>query len=341
MKKLIAVAVLGALAAPAFADSGNVTISGYVRGGLQILNSDANYARQSEIKGESKVVAGDKTRQTQIDGRGQIQFNMSEDLGNGLTAVGQIRSRFSLDGSNYDEGDTKRDGTFGNHNTWVGLKGSFGQVRLGRGEDNFGDGKYDALELYGDVLHGRKSGTGNMVRYDLPAMGGFTGSLQWSTKENKSTTERAETGTSLRVDYDASNWGVGFAYDRQNHAYDDTAAKYYNVNTWEITGGVKFGDWTIGAEYQQWKKSTATPKQKAFTLYAGASFGKVDFQIQAGRERNVGFNSDVKATTWSVGMNYNLSKRSKFFAEAVSYKQRSSTSTTKPSRFFVGMKHSF
>ncbi|WP_374336895.1 porin [Leeia sp.] len=321
MKKLIAVAVLGALAAPAFADSGNVTISGYMRGGLQFLNKQAT---------------GKNVRETRVDGRGQIQFNMSEDLGNGLTAVGQIRSRFAVDGSGKDEGGTDRTGQFGNHNTWVGLKGSFGQVRLGNGEDNFGDGKHDNLELYGDELHGRFSDsfTSNMIRYDMPAMGGFTGSLQWSTKEDKTTSFRGTTETSVRVDYDAANWDVGAAYLRQKNSGG-------SANTWQVTGGVKFGDWAFGAEYQQWKPSNLASNQrkaKAFTLYAGASFGKFDFQIQAGRLKNKGYAENVKKSTWSVGLNYNLSKRTKFFTE---YIRNKVTDTSAETKFFVGMKHSF
>lgn len=334
MKKLIAVAVLGALAAPAFADSGNVTISGNLRAGVQFLNKAASAPR--DFNGDGDFLDPGEARdakQTQIDGRGQIQFNMSEDLGNGLTAVGQIRSRFAIDGSGRDEGDTKRDGTFGNHNTWVGLKGSFGQVRLGRGEDNFGDGKHDNLELYGDVLHGRISSTSNMVRYDLPAMGGFSGSLQWSTGEDKATGHKATTGTVLRVDYDAANWDVGAAYEK-------VSLQGGSIKNWEITGGVKFGDWALGLEHEQVKASGISNKIKSTTLYAGASFGKIDFQGQYGRQKVSGVSG--KTTTYSLGLNYNLSKRTKFFTEYMSIKTDiGGISADRASKFFVGLKHSF
>ena len=347
MKKIIALAVLGAFAAPAFADSGNVTISGDIRVGVQFQNSAANQARVAgafddtvDYNGDGTVDAADQTfytantkaSQKRIDGRGNIYFKGSEDLGNGNSAIFQIGSRFSADGSGVDEGNTSRTGTFGNRNTWVGLKGSWGTLRMGKGEDNFGDGKHDNLTVYGDMLHGGVQGDSNMVRYDLPEMGGFSGSAQWTAGEDKTSSTKATDGFSLRGDYDADMWDVGAAYSSKKGASGGSD------KAWEITGGVKLGQFDLGAEYEQWKEAGGSTKQKAFTLYAGVTVDKFYGQLQYGRVKNAGFVDGDKDKTWTLGGYYSLSKRTRAYAEYFSYKPQDSD--TRKS-IVVGLKHSF
>src|SRR5476651_1749826 len=93
-KKLLAIAVAGALAAPglAFAQATSVTISGVLKVGVDNLNiSNPGAARAGKNTSEMRVT----------DNSSRILLNMVEDLGNGLAAIGQVDLRFSTDiGSN-------------------------------------------------------------------------------------------------------------------------------------------------------------------------------------------------------------------------------------------------
>ena len=89
-KKLLAVAVAGALAAPvaAFAQS-SVTISGYLKAGFDNFKiSNASAARSA---------AGLNTSENRVtDHSSRILFNVVEELGGGLQAIGHsIRKRIS------------------------------------------------------------------------------------------------------------------------------------------------------------------------------------------------------------------------------------------------------
>ena len=332
MQKKLTVALMAAmLASAAFADSGNVTISGYVRAGVQWRNSAAS-------------IGGDAS-EASVDGRGEMAFAGTEDLGNGLSAVWIVRQRFGLDGSGFDENGKTRDGTFGNDRAYVGLKGSFGQIVVGRGYDNFGDGKHDQFVVMGaggtvgntiastgkttgSGVFGRPGSTTNMVRYNTPNMSGFTGSLQWSTDENKTTTAKASTYTSLRLDYDAADWDIGGGFERK-------ATSTGNTSTYNLTGGAKFGDFSAYAEYQR-KKEPGNKTTKAFGVYAYYTIGKVDLGAFIAREK-YSFNSD-RRNILSLRAAYNLSKRTSAYIETMRDKVSNKDSRN---RFMVGMRHAF
>lgn len=332
MQKKLTVALMAALLAPAaFADSGNVTISGYVRAGLQWKNKMASNGADASEFG--------------VDGRGEMAFSGTEDLGNGLSAVWIIRQRFSMDGSGYDENGKARDGTFGNDRAYVGLKGGFGQMVFGRGYDNFNDGKHDLFVVMGaggtggnknaadgkasgTTVFGRPGSTKNMVRYNTPNLSGFTGSLQWSTGEDKTATTKATTSTSLRLDYDAADWDVGAGYEKLSQAAGST-------NTYNLTGGAKFGDFSAYAEYQR-KKEPGNKTTKAFGVYAYYTIGKVDLGAFFAREK-YSFNSNRRNIV-SLRAAYNLSKRTSAFIETMRDKTSNEDSRN---RFFIGMRHAF
>ena len=116
-KKLLAVAVAGALAAPGLAlAQSSVTISGIFKTSLENINIGSPTAARA---------AGAKNKENRLsDDSSRIIFNVVEDLGGGLAAVGQIDMRFN---SETGAGMTTS-GT-----THVGLRStSMGRVICGR-----------------------------------------------------------------------------------------------------------------------------------------------------------------------------------------------------------------
>lgn len=130
-KKVMAVAVAGALALPAAAMA-QVTISGGFRMGLSnhsISNVNTAAAPAARFGGAAGVQSN--TSEWRFgDNVTQIIFQAREDLGGGLTATGRFEWRPIIDG-NGNAGGQLASGTGNGHN-WVGLESrTMGTFRLG------------------------------------------------------------------------------------------------------------------------------------------------------------------------------------------------------------------
>jgi predicted porin len=127
-KKLMAVAVAGALAAPglAFAQASSVTISGFFKVGLENINYSNSVSTRLNSS-QNRVV----------DNSSRIIFNSVEDLGNGLSAIGQLDVRF--DPSQASTAPTSN--PIGSGNSYVGLRStSWGTLTTGRWDLHYGKG---------------------------------------------------------------------------------------------------------------------------------------------------------------------------------------------------------
>ncbi len=158
-------------------------------------------------------------------GNSYLGFRGTEDMGGGLKAV------FQLEGVVLVDNGAAAGYTF-NRNTFVGLDGRFGSVKLGNMDTVFKE--------YGDTLGilGISSGTpvsssnilrkvgfgtsnaarfherrGNSVRYDSPEFKGFGAGLQWATQENPTANIGPAKTLSMGVKYDAGPIYVSLAYE--------------------------------------------------------------------------------------------------------------------------------
>jgi predicted porin len=210
-KKLVAVAVAGVLAAPlaAQAQTANVTLYGRLN-----LTAEVVTAQQSDgSKGNYFQVSSNSSR---------LGVRGTESLGGGLNAIFQIESNVS--------GDTGG-GLLGTRETFAGLQGGWGTVKLG----NFLAPLDDLHPIFGNVptlttsllstasvwaqgglskgAGGFDARLGNSVRYDTPRIQGFSGSTQVS-----------------QLDASVGQGGVNYgSVDTQRrHAYVWSTAGYYN-----------------------------------------------------------------------------------------------------------------
>jgi predicted porin len=130
--------------------------------------------------------------------RSNLAFSGTEDLGNGLSATFKLSHRFDMDTGTVEASDNMR--PFWKGESTVGLKGSFGAVRLGRALTPLWAQTWNADAWYGfdriasqqwwllapdylsDPMAGQAAGGGlgadyarinNGVFYDSPAFGGF------------------------------------------------------------------------------------------------------------------------------------------------------------------------
>ncbi len=182
-KKLLAVAVAGALAAPgvALAQASSVTISGFFKVGVENINYGS--AGQGRLNSSQTRVQDNSSR---------MLFNSTEDLGNGLSAVGQLDLRFTPNSATA----TPTSNPIGSGNTWVGLASkSWGRITVGRHDLHYGKAPDDtaakagaleaaAISLFdyiGSTVIANGSRTQNVVRYDMPNINGLDATVAWSS----------------------------------------------------------------------------------------------------------------------------------------------------------------
>ena len=223
-KKLLAVAVAGVLAAPAVAlAQSSVTISGNFKVSME------------NVRIGSRVAAGlNNTANRMADDSSRIVFNVTEDLGGGLAAIGQLDIRFKYD-DNGTASVANVGGQIGSGNTWVGLRSkSWGQLIFGRQDLHYFNTESDittkAVSLRQDPISviayvqgtaiATASRTQNVTRWLSPNWGGFTMLAAYSTNgagndNDLGSTIRRGQAWNLNPNFQAQNFQVGYSYWNQ------------------------------------------------------------------------------------------------------------------------------
>jgi predicted porin len=176
-KSLLALAVVAALPGVALAQS-SVTISGNIKTGVSVFTSDS---------------AAGKVRDIALsDGSSKFILSGVEDLGGGMAAIFQIDQRYN--GSQSNRASTAN--LIAGGNTFVGLRGGFGQVQFGNLDTHYGQGRDEfaaratSLGASSTSLLDYVGGAGqviangsriqNVIRYTTPVMSGFSAQVSHS-----------------------------------------------------------------------------------------------------------------------------------------------------------------
>jgi len=191
-KKLMAVAVAGALAAPAAMAQSNVTISGRMALGVDSY---------SAVGATQTTSSGMTARNRVWDNGSRLNVAGSEDLGNGLKAEFYVETGFNADngllasnGSNNASLITSTNvGGLGNRIAYVGVSGGFGSVRFGRQHVFWTNGIVDQTQTnytqagapfatggFGSGMGGQITRQPNTVQYISPNISGFEAIVSWS-----------------------------------------------------------------------------------------------------------------------------------------------------------------
>jgi predicted porin len=170
-KSLLALAALGCFSSVAFGQT-NVTIYGIVDTGITYENNGGTAGHVFRM--DSGLMNGSR-----------LGFKGSEDLGGGLSAIFTLENGFSNDTGALGQG-----GALFGRQSWVGLSGAFGSVKVGVQNtvvyannstfDPFGNGLAgDASRVFNFV----GSRLGNMITYNYTATNGLRGELQYAFGE--------------------------------------------------------------------------------------------------------------------------------------------------------------
>jgi predicted porin len=319
-KKLIAVAVAGMFAAPAALAQTSVTISGLLKGGFESL-SYGNSARNNT--GQSGVV----------DDSSRIVFNVVEDLGGGLRAIGQVDVRGT-------GGGDSNAGLSAAGNTHVGLQSkAWGRIFIGRQDLHYFNResdltskaslRADSISILAYVAPGTNQAiagatrTGNVVHYTTPNWGGFTLIAAYSSTGNTTNAE-SDIGSGIRDGYAwnlnpnfaAANFQVGYSY--WNSKPDGGANTLAAGNQ---RGDRLYGSYTfpfglkIGLAWDKSKIKGATngveiANRQAWSLPISYTWGNHSVHFHYDKANNDKTTAaDDAATMWAIAYAYDLSKR--------------------------------
>lgn len=361
-KTLIALAAFSALAGVAHAQS-SVTLYGVV---------DA-FVASREDKQVGPGTTNTKVSQGRIDGSGlsSSRWGMrgSEDLGGGLAAVFTLEGGFDIStgglanagGSSGANANATGNSVLFGREASVGLKGAFGESRLGRQYT-----AYDALRgatnntydsntfattsaIWGEGVQDYSNRVNNAISYKSPVFGGFSGAVAYGFGEDKTATTSASSSTSLHIKYVNGPLLVGYGYQREKTALggtlfsaangtaganvlggatNGTAAAFADTRKYNLFGGsYDFGVLKLNASYNTAKGALASTgvqaKDKEYQFGVSAPFGAASLAAGVTRSKSEFANTSRKATGYSLLGTYDLSKRTTLYAGYINLKAES------------------
>lgn len=262
-KKLMAVAVAGALAAPGIAMAqSSVTISGYFKAGWDNVRITGATAAGSRPQASENRISDHSSR---------ILFNVTEDLGGGLQAIAQMDMRFTIDGTPHPSSQGYA-GAVGGGNTWVGLRSkSWGTLTFGKHDLHYGKAgdetanKAGSLQLIADSLFGsvmrpgvgtasvaNQTRTVQVMRWDSPQWGIFSGTIAWSANPQQA----GGGGANVEGDLHTATTGVFSTNPGDLGTIKRRKGNGWNFNP-KLTGRNWFAEWSHWRAKQDLNNSTA------------------------------------------------------------------------------------
>ena len=266
--------------------------------------------------------------------RSNFTLSGTEDLGGGMKAIFLLNHRFRP-----NTGEINNPGGAGYfyRNSWVGLAGGFGDVRLGRILMPLQDfnGNYDPFgtDTLGSTHTGGVNATvraTNAIYYRSPSMGGLQLHAAIAAAEGQIAGEGAggplnvERPLGLGVVYSAGPLSVSAAYDR-NSSDRVTKGLYGKYNFGPATALVQWenGDVSATSDVTRWSIGALVPMGNAM-FKAGYTNWK-----------------DENTKKIGLGVDYNLSKRTQLYTDFGKLSGTGPSSTAKKAKFDVGIFHKF
>lgn len=287
------------------------------------------YGRVNTTIERQKV--GDESVTGMFNNSSRIGFKGVEDLGGGLKAGFILESGFASDTGAGLQGFQRQ--------SELNLSGNFGMLRLGNFDAESYYATADFISMHNhdtgssaDALYDYNMRTANKIAYRTPDMGGFWAEVQHSFHE-KAPGER--NAWDFAANYNAGALGLGAGYSQVG---DDKQAG--------LRASYAMGPVTLGAYYQRSDKEVLGTRNN-FRLSAMYAMGASEFHANVGRANKWSEVADSASTQWTLGYNYNLSKRTKVYGyyTKVNNKAAGTYMTGTPgvdfSSFAAGVRHNF
>jgi predicted porin len=353
-KSLIALAVLAA-SGVASAQS-TVTLYGLVDAYVGSLKTKTDAAGTSTSLRQSAINSG---------GFNTSRFGLkgSEDLGGGLKANFLLESGFNVDtGAIPNNGPTNT--SLFSRQSWVGVSGAFGEVKLGKMWTPFDDVKGSGAAAFDANIFAPAANVwlsnnyndrpGNAIYYATPDISGFSAAAMYSLGENKTVAAGAGRVASGHVKYAAGPAFVALSYQEEKANGNAVSTKYTQLNgSWDFGpakllaayGQVKNGLFTnitntpttpaattVVDKSREYQLGVDVPVGPALTLSGGVARSKITLAAAGG---------EVKATGFGLAAKYDLSKRTFVYTGLQLAKNTLGNSEVKNDTFAVGVQHKF
>ena len=281
---------------------------------------------------------GDVSKTGLFNNNSRFGFKGQEDLGGGLKAGFQLESGF-------DSSSGASAASFFGRQSEVNLSGGFGMVRLG----NFISESYYATADFisnhnhdtgssADALYAYPARNINKIAYRTPSLGGATFEAGWAMHEQPSGTG-GKNSLDLAANYEIGKLGLGAGY-----------SKLGDQNQFAVRASYSTGPFVMGAYVQRDKNVFIANGGNRTNLRLSAAYimGVSEFHVNVGRAGNYSNAPDTAATQYTLGYNYNLSKRTKLYTyytrvnnnQAAKYGDVSAPGNDFSS-FAVGVRHNF
>lgn len=290
MKRNLIVAAISVLAAGSALAQSSVTVYGR-------LNTSLEEQKNIAVVGSQSVMQNNASR---------LGFKGVEDLGGGLKAEFLLEHRF-----NSDTGATTNASAFWAGDSYVGLSGGFGGIKLGRLTSAAYYATADAVSFHNhdtgtseDKLYTYLGVNSNTIAYTTPSFGGLTAEVSISAAEGRALSNKV---AGLALNYSLGALGLGFGYEE--NAGD-------NDNQYAIRASYEIGALTLGGYYQRSddKGAGGLGTRNAYRFSAMYAMGALELHGNYGMADDWSRRSSSDATQYTLGLNYNLSKRTKVYA---------------------------
>ena len=277
VKSSLCVALVSGLSFSAFAD-----VDVYGKANVTVQSSDDGEGSFTEIKSNAS----------------RFGLKGSEKITDGLEAV--YKFEFQVDVSDADsKGDN--DDNISARNQYVGLKGAYGQVVVGRNDTALkqSQGKLDLFnDLEGDIknVFKRENRLGDSITYTSKSYEGFKVLATFIAEDDVD----ADNGYSMAVTYGDSALKKSAVYAS---VAADSEVNGYDVVRASIQGKVE--SFKLGAMYQTQEKVDGSAEADGYLLNAAYSMGKNTFKVQY---QAMDYDDSDDKTAVTVGVDHKFNK---------------------------------
>ena len=359
-KSLIAIAALAAAGAAAAQSS--VTMYGQVNTGYEYSKTDIT---TSGVKTTTKTTGfqNDRVKTSRLGFKGE------EALGNGLSATFALEMGFDSADGEFAESAFNRKAT-------VGLKGAFGEVRIGKDSTpmNEFDGSFKAIDRTTTLAkqvagrdaswEGRPTGLFYNGTFSGVSVSAAIGNDSERVKKAGVTTYKQDTAVyGLGLGYNGGAWAVGAAFQHETAkgfspaTATTSAVAEYNKKVTNYGVGASY-DFTVAKLYGQYKGGQYKNKLPAggkysydqFAIGVSAPFGATTLSAEYGYNKakqtadttaNV---TKFKGNVFAVQAEYAFSKRTSLVARAgqvANWKDKTTNDKSSTQEYTVGLRHKF
>lgn len=291
MKKTTLSLAIAALL-PAFANAEKVEVE------MPEFYGKVNVSFQSTNEGDESIteVVSNASR---LGVKGKIELN------HGLQGIYQAEYQTAVDdGDNSKKND--KDQTFSQRNIFAGIKGSFGQVKIGMFDTPLkkAQKKVDLFNDYdGDIksaISKSDKRKGNTVQYNTPKMAGLVATVANISSE----VDGGKDGLSSSLTFSKDKFYAAAAYDSDVRAED--------VNVIRLVAQYSIADITLGALWESEDGDASSENDGWIASAAYKATSDITLKAQYGQSDIVKDNAE----TYSLGADYKLGKGAKVYAFA-------------------------